>query len=211
MLPGIEYFIKRQGQIQENHEIYKNILYATSNKKVKTILEVGSWNGLGSTRAIRSGLKINKQANAVGLECNKSYYYLAKISSFLSPRMKIKLGSLVYPSDLDGSQLSYEEKSWIENDVITLAKLPKHRFGIHLIPFDKVDLFISDGGEFSGWAEFKLVENHLTYFVILDDVKTRKNSKVFTYLSQNPLWKLIKYSDERNGTAFFEKISFTDS
>lgn len=150
MLPGIQYFLKRQGQIQEDHEIYENIYCATIDKKVRTIVEIGSWNGLGSTRAIRSGLKINKHSHALGIECKKPYFYLAKFSSIFSPRMKIKLGSLIDPKDLDVTNLSDQEKIWIEDDVSTLAKLSKRHIGLKLIPFKQIDLLISDGGEFSG-------------------------------------------------------------
>jgi hypothetical protein len=76
---------------------------------------------------------------------------------------------------------------------------------IDAIPLS-LDLVILDGGEFSTYAEFLELKDRLAKWVVLDDVKTRKNRRVLEELQKDPAFALVAEEDERNGTAIFVKI-----
>ena len=63
--------VNNTGQI-DNDTFSKEITEYASNTKYKTFLEIGTWNGLGSTRAFSNGFKSrNDDYIFYSLECNK--------------------------------------------------------------------------------------------------------------------------------------------
>ena len=47
------------GQINENTEVGKLLINITKTEKLNTILDIGTWNGLGSTKCFLLGLNQN--------------------------------------------------------------------------------------------------------------------------------------------------------
>lgn len=129
--------------------------------------------GGGSSKAIISGLRSNLGAQAVGLETDWLLHKLSNMRLRIrgGNRFRVMRGSLVDVNAIDEVNLSQTEEIWVLKDKKTLSRI--RQVDSSELPVD-VDLLVSDGGEFTGWADFKALENKLRRHVILDDTSTRK-------------------------------------
>ena len=68
------------GQLNMNTELGKLISRYASDNTYKTYLELGTWNGYGSTKCFADGFSKRKQNDYVfySLECNTDKYNIAK-------------------------------------------------------------------------------------------------------------------------------------
>lgn len=63
-----------------------------------------------------------------------------------------------------------------------------------------------DGGEFSSYAEYQVLLSRLTGCLVFDDVKTRRNLRVFEEAVQSGELILVDISEQRQSTAVLKKI-----
>jgi hypothetical protein len=103
---------------------------------------------------------------------------------------------------LDTHDLMGNEAEWLQQDVVKMHKAP---FTMNLVP-KSIDLLILDGGEFSTYAEFHVLESRITNWVLLDDIRVRKCKRLFAELAKSDQYLLVGFSSERNGTAVFKKV-----
>ena len=70
---------KNIGQINLNNKLGEYIYKYASNDELINFLEIGTWNGLGSTKCFIEGFKNRKsQFKFYSLECNTDKYEFAK-------------------------------------------------------------------------------------------------------------------------------------
>jgi len=175
-----------QGQINRGSKLEEYIFELTKKPEVKTIVDIGTWNGMGSTKCVLDGVlssKISKEV--ISLECNKMRYEEAKTNlGFLPPNFKLIHGTLINADELYPILEKLENetyKKWIQEDINWIKVIPNV---FHLMP-EKIDLLIVDGGEFSGEIEFfKLYER--CKYIVLDDTTTNKNKKSREFILANP-------------------------
>lgn len=195
-----------RGQISPKDEIWHWIRKVSSDPCTQNIVEIGTFNGGGSSTAIVSGLLVNRGAKALGLESNRLLHLIsaAKLRLKTGNQFRVLHGSLVGVSSLDSVELSEAEAKWYLKDRKTLARVRK--LDSSQLP-ENVDLLVSDGGEFTGWADFKAMEGKVRGHIILDDTLTRKNRRVFEYLLNSNEYTLTASSPERQGTAWFTRVA----
>lgn len=158
---------------------------------VNTILEFGTWNGLGSTQCVIKALKDSKSAkHFTSIELYEDCYQLAKLN--------LK-DDLQYVNLLNGTIVTHDDMNWFDhsatlnsihtgdmNDVQTahatlwyakdLSRLLTAKMLISQIP-SKIDLLILDGGEYTTYPEwFKLKDR--TKIFVLDDTKFLKCRRI---------------------------------
>lgn len=204
-------FFKFHGQINERSEIGRWIQTLSSLEENRSIVEIGTWNGRGSSKMIASGVsrKLSARPNmtatckVTGFEIDKGMYH--KSEKFLNHYdfFNVVYGSIVLPDELDNQDLSKEEQAWFQQDIQKMKTAPTVE---DLIP-DEIDLLILDGGEFSTYAEFKKLENRTQKWIVLDDTKTRKCQKILKEIKLNGRYLLLSESKERNGTAVVRVLS----
>lgn len=199
---------KRHGQISRKSEIGKWIFHLASLNQVKTIVEIGTWNGRGSSRLIGSALRDRRRSGedvlkAIGLEVNQKRAKAAKRYLRRFVDFQVLHGRIVDLNDFDVEDLTESEKIWLEEDLEAmtgtanvLPALPK-----------TIDFLLLDGGEFTTFAEFLKLQNRLTFSIVIDDVFVRKGRKVFEALKSSQDFYLMYLSHERNGTAVFFRNS----
>jgi hypothetical protein len=197
----------RRGQITRSSKIGTWITLLSSLPSTNSILDVGTWSGAGTTLCIAGGVSSRRDehldnVSVIGVELNEKFAGMAKKRLRKYPFIRILQGTLVGPHQLDKELLSDEEKVWLENDLQLMRDAP---LVINAIPLS-LDLVILDGGEFSTYAEFLELKPRFAKWVVLDDVRTRKNRRVLEELSNDPAFALVAQEDERNGTAIFIKI-----
>lgn len=191
------------GQINLGSELGNIILDYARNKKYTNYLEVGTWNGQGSTRCFIEGLKDrDDEYSFISLEACPNFHKKATnyCKEFLNDHTQLIHGRIVENDELiDGNKPIHER--FLAGDLANYATCPNVWEAIKDRTFDVVLL---DGGEFSTYAEFKKLEP-LSKVLILDDCKMLKNQQVVKDLNFNSEWQLITSSNERHGFAIYEK------
>jgi hypothetical protein len=204
------------GQINRGSSLGEIIYNLCLQDDIKTIVEIGTWNGMGSTKCIYDAVLDKKEEYLVyTLECNAEFYQkclenyknLPKLDNF-----NFILGTIVDPeenidpiSNFDDKffqQYSREAQSIWRNEDVENCKKSKNVLDI--IP-EKIDLLILDGGEFSGLSEYQKLKDRSTYF-ILDDTNVIKNYEVAKSIRNNNEFQLLHESNERNGYLVAKKI-----
>ena len=185
-----------QGQILSNSRLGLWLYLLCSDDSVGTILEIGTWKGLGSTKLIADALSNRaSRAKAISLETNQAYHRIASENLPRTEGLILLWGRVVGLVDVEKEDLGEEESRWLEKDRKNLESAPLVEA---LIP-DTVDLLLLDGGEFTSWAEFNLLAPRVTKFILLDDVQVRKNRKVHQSLANSGQWTLLAQGHDRNG------------
>lgn len=198
-------FFRFNGQIDERSEIGRWIRMLSSLEENCSIVEIGTWNGRGSSRMIAMGVKqkldLNPQligsCNVTGFEIHKTMFrkserFLARYGFF-----NLVYGSIVRPEELDNHNLTSEEELWLQQDIQRMSLAP---FVEEMLP-PSIDLLILDGGEFSTYAEFEKLEHRSVRWIVLDDTKTRKCKQILENMKLNSHYTVVSESFERNGTA----------
>tara|TARA_R110000824_G_scaffold218435_4_gene405105 strand:+ start:11732 stop:12322 length:591 start_codon:yes stop_codon:yes gene_type:complete len=193
-----------KGQLNfETSILGRAIVDIAKREDVKTIVEIGTFNGMGSTRCILEGLKGRTNYLFHSYECCNEHYNEAikNNEKFMGDKFKIILGKIVEESEIakwfDNGDLGERENSWIKADLKNMKEV-KNVF--HTVP-DDIDLLVLDGGEFSTYPEYRLLKSR-SRIIALDDTKTRKCKKIKEELLQSDA-KIILDSDERHGVAIF--------
>ncbi len=189
----------RKGQVSANHQIGRWIRHLASLEENCTILEIGTWNGLGTSKMIVQGVQLRPSGQSVkviGLEANEKLYHEAKSNLSKFEFFQVIFGTLVTEHQLDKSNLTSVEQEWLEKDIRDLKDAP---FILNEIP-NAIDLLILDGGEFSTYAEFQALKSRVSKWIVLDDTDTRKCKRILQELDVENLFSVVWSSNERNGT-----------
>lgn len=193
-----------------NDDFSKDIEKYASDLKYKTFLEIGTWNGLGSTKAFSNGFK-NRNDDYIfySLECNKDKCNDA--AKLYSDNNKIKiLNEVIWNKEpIDFYEVFPQCKSnelykhWNEVDIINMKKCNLFLDRINLP--DIFDVILLDGGEFTTYYEFQILKNRCK-IIMLDDINVDKCKLIVDEIYSDPNWKIIKQMNVRNGYLIAEKI-----
>ena len=199
------------GQITPDNLVGKIIIKYVKENDLKNIVEIGTWNGLGSTRCFLLALEGNNNTNFFTLETNKEKLEIAKnnLLSLTRENCNFLWGSILRSSDIQNTEQIFPELlknsefiRWHNIDVENINLSPNV---LDKIPTE-IDFLLLDGGEFTTYYEFVLLFPRCTKFIALDDVNVSKCKEIRRILKSNPKWKEIQYSDERNGFSLFQII-----
>ena len=203
-----------QGQINRG-SLLGDFLYEYAKKsEVKTIVEFGTYNGLGSTRCILDGIRDSGKTNFLfySIEAYESMYKVAKENNPILPiGSEIIYGRIVESDELnwfDKEKLNDDQKRWLRDDLINYGMCP---YIMDKIP-SKIDLLVLDGGEFSSYVEFhKLIDR--SKYLVLDDTYARETIK-FNLIRKSILetghrYRIIEDRPyDRNGFIIVENKNF---
>lgn len=216
------YYIHKQNAVGQicNDDFYEDIKNVASNRKYKTFLEVGTWNGLGSTKAFVEGFKYRQSRgdNSVdgvddyvfySLECNKDKWSDA-VKLYDNSRVHI-LNEVIWneePADfyeIFPQCLTDERfKHWNEVDLINMKNCAVFLKRANLP--EVFDVVLLDGGEFTTYYEFQLLKNRCN-MLMLDDVNVDKCKLIVEEIRANPQqWTILKQNNLRNGYLIAEKV-----
>jgi len=198
------------GQIS-NDTFSQDIEQLASNDNLKTFLEIGTWNGLGSTRAFSNGFKLRKTQDYVfySLECNKDKWLDA--SKLYTDNKNIHiLNEVIWneePSDFyeifPQCKTNDTYKHWNEVDIINMKKcnLFLNRPELPQI----FDVILLDGGEFTTYYEFQLLKERCK-LLLLDDINVDKCKLIVQEIKNDNRWRIIKSLNIRNGYLIAERV-----
>ncbi len=200
------------GQLNRDTFLGEKIYQLSRIKDFRNFVEIGTWNGQGSTKCFMDALLFRKDASCLySLESSEMFHEMAKKNwrpILSTPRGKEKL-SLIYGRIIEISELLPCDKisgennaaladysRWREEDVLDYGTSPNV---IDRLP-DGIDVLLLDGGEFSTYAEFKKLKGNAKV-ILLYDTKSLKCKKVREELLQDVAWRVVyDLPEERNGS-----------
>jgi hypothetical protein len=187
---------------------------------VSTIVEIGTWNGMGSTLCVIDGIK----------ECGivKKFISIELYENMYREAIQNLGDDIKYVELLNGSIIGISDMDWFDHSIITrvieenkdtmgissehsrlwyesdMSNLKSAKYLIDQIP-EKIDFLILDGGEFSSYPEWCKLKSR-TRIVALDDSNIFKCSKIRReILDSNEYNVIVDDLNDRNGFSVFEK------
>ena len=190
-------FTESEGQIKIDTPQGKLIFDFVKNNNIKKVLEIGTWNGLGSTMVLYNALKSSHHEFSITtLETDKIAFKKALKNLKGKKEIQLNYGRIIEISDLpDAESIDFKEHNldpknieWLYQDIRRYKKTKN----IYADLDSFYDFILFDGGEFSTFAEFKKLYKK-TKFFCLDDIFTYKQYEVIKYIESSPSkFSLIK-------------------
>jgi glycosyltransferase involved in cell wall biosynthesis len=212
----------------KNDDFYAIIQKIAREADIKTVLEIGSSSGGGSTEAFVTGLRDNP--NHPTLYCMEvSQPRFAALSSryqnddFVKCYNISSVGVDKFPDRQQVSDFYYnipdhklkfypaeQVLGWLRQDIDYVSKSGFSGDGIAKIKQENkikyFDLVLIDGSEFTGSAE--LAEVYGAKYILLDDINTYKNYDSHRQLLTDSNYQLlVENTSLRNGYSIFQKIA----
>ncbi|AFZ05325.1 methyltransferase FkbM family [Oscillatoria nigro-viridis PCC 7112] len=210
----------------KNDEFYAAIHEIAREADIRTVLEIGSSSGQGSTEAFVTGLRENPNrptlfcmeiSKSRFAELQKTYrddpfvrcYNISSVSlanfskadEVISFYYKNRTNLNEYPIDTVLGWLA-QDVDYLKNSMVLEGGIKKIKKENNIDVFDAV---LIDGSEFTGRAE--LEEVYGAKIILLDDINTFKNYQNFQRLSADKNYLCIAQNvNLRNGYAIFQKI-----
>lgn len=198
------------GQIlaESSFAFYINMIL--KNNTINSIVEIGTWKGLGSTkRIIDSIIQYNLACKFISLETNLEFFQIAQenLKDYIK-YVQLIHGSIVTLQDIDKYLFlnpirSIQQSIWLQQDIHNILSCSNI---IELIP-SKIDFLLLDGGEFSTYAEWQLLKDR-SHIIALDDTKTMKCILIKEEILKNNNYEIIIDSDDRNGFMFVRNLNY---
>jgi len=190
---------RHQGQIKAGTQMGCFIEDVASDAANTRFLEIGTWNGLGSTMRFHSGFLRRKGAPFwfTTLECNLEKVKLAEQVYARSPvRDKIRFvhGKIV---DTPDGQIT----DACDDRNVKSAPL--------FAPCGRYDVALLDGGDDTTYREYLRLKKHVSLF-ICDDITAKKCQRVAADLqSSNEYHRVANYPNDRNGWCAYVRRSWS--
>lgn len=195
------------GQINRGCLLGDLIYKTVCQSDVKIIVEIGTWNGLGSTRCIIDGLKEKKFFRFISIESSPKMHQEALKNVKPLSGVELWFGRIINPEDIPKMELNEIQKGWLIEDL--------NNYGIAPNVLDKIppeiDLLVLDGGEFTSELEFNLIGSRTNY-IFLDDTNPDTGSIKFLNIRKKILngetcFNLIQEDlNDRNGWLFAKRV-----
>lgn len=187
------------GQIRLYQRLGYWIQSYAKNTDFQRYLEIGSWNGRGSTVCFAAGLydrnptsftfqslEINASRVQESIECWKGFPFVKIVHGRILPELP-DIRS-IHTSIVNDWQLDDEQ----------------HFFTAPFVDVGSPDVVLLDGGEYLTYFEYKLLKQSAKVF-LLDDTNVAKCSRIVVELLADPEWYLVEKGDDRNGWAVFQR------
>lgn len=199
------------GQIHKNTALGKALIQLiVSDLSITRVVDVGCWNGLGTTLCVMEAMMMRKKAlSCVAIESNRAMWEKAvnnwkfKVAPEHLQIAYGRFGSTVMSrSEIENHPLFSKVKDhyslWYDQDI-------KDYTTCRTIQVQgEVDLVILDGGEFCGKGDLETALKLNPTYLVLDDVEVMKNCENAIALGKMG-WEMIFHSRERNGSVIFKR------
>lgn len=201
-----------QGQINLDSSFGKLIFMLAQQQK--SIVEIGTWNGMGSTKCIIEALKKRQDDyEFYTIECQQDRYQFASNywQGVLTADQKLRIhllhGSILTPQEIPSKQsLAHTEgfvEQWYNEDVTAIST---SNYLLDLLP-KSIDMLLLDGGEYTTYAEYQVLKDR-TKIILLDDTSCLKCAAVRQELIQDSNYITVADNlTDRNGYAIFRNVT----
>lgn len=202
------------GQINIDTKFGKYLYDLAANDQYKVFVEVGTWNGQGSTRCLISGIVgFNPNAKLYSLEANANMFNQAKSFWSNCPRQLHLIHGVLHKKQLMLDEIEKHPmyykllengdkyKTWLLNDIQDMQQI-----NIFNIEEDNVDVIVLDGGEFSTHGDWEVLQKKNPKIVCLDDSNVLKTYDIRNELLHSKDWEVVVDEQaDRNGWCVFKR------
>ena len=211
------------GEINTYDEFGETIIDIVRKNNLQTILEIGSWDGTGSTQCFIEALKTAKSPRLVCIELRKERFEDLKNNTKQYPWVECVNISTIskhtfihsnFDEIWNSSYNKIENKdkrvvhSWYEDDMNEVFKFETGFLDNDTSFYDGV---LIDGGEFFGYSEYKLVKDRTNVLFLDDYYNAFKTNQVARELLEDSDWEVIAGNKHwRNGYAVFRRKNFLE-
>lgn len=201
----IEMKVANTGQIKVDSPFGQWITKYAADPKFSRYLEIGTWNGQGSTCCFYEGFKTRTDTFALqSYEIAKDRVIEAtNVWNGYSP-IQIIHGRMLEDTECPTWNIVRSihpsiNIEWHTQDVM-------HFWNCKYVPMNDPEVILLDGAEYLTWFEFeKMIKTTNASVYLLDDTQTAKCPKILEWFKSHPEWKRVDGSDtERNGWAIYE-------
>lgn len=201
--------MENTGQIKLSQPFGQWISNIAADTRFQRYLEIGTWNGRGSTYCFRDGFAKRSDTPVLhSYEIDKERAAEARSVWVDVPQIQVIHGRVLQDSQCPLYRdvlKTFPEvvESWHVKDVWNFWRCP-------FVPPQDPEVVLLDGAEYLTWFEFERVFKTLSSIRVcmLDDTCAAKTFQINKYLLENPEWRRVAYSDtERNGWAVFERVT----
>jgi len=196
------------GQINLGTEFGNILSNCAGRDDVKTIVEIGAWNGMGSTCCIADGiLKASKSCLFMSFEANADMYNQAQTNlnnSKYKDVVKLLHGAIVGVDEFPTFESGAMVREWYDSDVRSCQSSTNY---FDSLP-DVIDFLFIDGGEYTGYIEYLKLKNR-SNIIALDDTTCFKTKRVRAELLLDATFGVLHDSQtDRNGCSVFVRKQF---
>ena len=201
------------GQVNRGSFFGEQVYKLASNESFKNYVEVGTWNGEGSTKCFMDAIFQRFDDSCLySIEANIEFYNQAvkfwenKIATTKLPFKKLNLlyGRIIEIEDLTPEEeirnhKIFKDHPWLKWRARNISEYNMCKNVINELP-DEIDVLFLDGGQFSTPAEWQKLKDR-TKIIMLDDTNTYKTEKIREeILSDLENWEIIfDKSHDRHG------------
>jgi len=193
------------GQINLNSEMGKMLYEIALKDGINRIVEIGTWNGCGSTYCLARGIFDSKKENAIfySLESNQEFFSKAQSLYDDLDFCKVIHGRILDLEEMIHKPEDFQppQKDWLIQDIKALNSCPNV---FNQLPIE-IDLLLLDGGEFSTLVEYRKLKDRVSQYIALDDTLVLKNSEVEKDLESDKAFDCVHKSSDRNGWSIFKR------
>jgi hypothetical protein len=178
------------GQIKLNQKLGQWIQRYAMDTAFHKYIEIGSWNGRGSTVCFASGFQSrHEDFEFKSFEINESRFQESTSVWRSIPSIQIHHGRILESMpDVRSIHMNIVE-DWQRDDETHFYKAPYFDIDSY-----KPDVALLDGGEYITYFEYQR----------LDDTDVAKCSRIVDELSADPNWTCVDSGHDRNGWAVFQ-------
>ena len=196
------------GQVNLDTSFGRAIRDICSRPDVNVCVDIGAWNGLGTTQCIVSGLSSKKSGHVYSFEVDDIMFAKAENvwrGNSLVTLQKARLDeTMLTHADVEASPnysniSSADWRTWYAGEHANFEKTT-----IGTLP-DTVDFVVIDGGEFSGPGDWAAVKTKNPKYVALDDTFTVKTDSVLREMLASGEWMVLYDGNDRNGWSILRK------
>lgn len=201
------------GQISPNDPCGQTLMRHVRANTLANIVDIGTWNGLGSTLCFLLALQGNVTTKLTTLEINQEKHEIAKtnLRNYINGvDVNFAWGSVISSSEIVDIETIFPEfatsteyQRWHSVDVANIDASPNL---LSVIP-ERIDFVLFDGGEFTTYYEFVKLLPRCDKFIALDDINVSKCRLIRQMLLEHPDWVEIEHIQHRNGFSLFQKKS----
>jgi len=197
--------IENTGQVKVDSTFGQWIAKYASDTRFSRFLEIGTWNGQGSTCCFYDGFtKRNDTFTLQTYEINAGLASQAKKVWEFYPSIEV-----IYGHMLPNSQFPTREQvtalhptmntEWHDVDTENFQQSPH-------VPMNDPQVVLLDGAEYLTHFDFLyLIEHSRATVYLLDDTAVAKCAKIVEWFAAHPEWRRVAFSTtERNGWAVYE-------
>ena len=194
-----------------NSNFGKWIFNICSDKTIRNIIEVGTWNGQGSTTCVMNGILNKSNSILYSIEANSNMYNQA-LNFWKKYDTKNKL--VLLNGSLHNKIADLNELNILFNNNIPCYNehyVPEKNMALNspIINIDNIsdiDVIILDGGEYTTLGDFNVLIKKNPKYICLDDTNVYKCKNIRHKLLNDNNWSLYDENlNDRHGWSIFKK------